>query len=65
MGKWLEYIRYYLKIFFIMLGVYYIVNEHESWNSLVKDNNMQFAFVMTIVFMLINMFRKHNAKTGE
>jgi len=65
MNKWLEYIRKYLSFFFIMLGVFYLVNEIESWQSLFTDNTIQFAFLMTIGFLLMNSGGKLFEKIKE
>lgn len=58
MGNWSEYIRKYFGFFFIMIGIYYLVNEHESWKSFFADNNIQFAFLTTIGFLIINLSEK-------
>lgn len=65
MVKWLAYIRKYLNIFFIMLGIFYLVNEIESWQSFFADNKIQFAFLMTIGFLLINSSEKLFKKIKE
>lgn len=65
MNKLLGYIRKYLGYFFIMLGVYYLVDEIESWKSLFTDNKIQFAFLVTIGFWLINLSEKLFKKIKE
>lgn len=65
MNKWVEHIRKYFSFFFVMLGVCYLVNEIESWQSLLTDNKIQFAFLMTIGFLLINSSEKLFKKIKE
>ena len=48
-----------------VLGVCYLVNEIESWQYLLTDNKIQFAFLMTIGFLLINSSEKLFKKIKE
>lgn len=54
MNKWLQYIKNFFNFFFVMLGVYYLVIEIESWQSFFVDTKIKFAFIMAIVILIMN-----------